>query len=91
MGASVSVKEHLSDLLSLPKEIILNLPQVILTGNSEVSIENYKNIIEYTDTKIRINTSSGVMLFTGSALMLKQITAEHITVVGNIVKLEFLR
>ena len=88
---AISIKEQIIELLSLPKEVILNLPQVVLTGHGEVSIENYKNIIEYADTHIRINTSSGVLQVTGSSLGLKQITAEHITVLGNIVKLEYMR
>jgi len=80
----------MADLLALPREIILNLPQVILTGSGEVNIENYKNLIEYTDTKIRINTNSGILMVAGHNLALKQITAEHITVTGGIIKLEYL-
>lgn len=87
----LSIKEQLTELLALPKEIILNLPQIILTGSGELSIENYKSIIEYTESKVRINTNSGVLLVEGNGLGLKQITAEHIIVVGNIAKLEFLR
>ena len=88
---SMSIKEQITDLLSLPKEIILNLPQITLTGSDEVGIENYKNIIEYTNEKIRINTNSGVLLIVGCNLILKTITAEYITVAGDINKLEFLR
>ena len=87
----IGIKEQMAELMSLPKEIILNLPQIILTGSGEVSIENYKSIIEYTDTYTRINTNSGVLLIAGHGLLLKQITAEHITIVGEIVKLEYLR
>ena len=87
----MNIKEHMTELLSLPKEIVLNLPQVILTGSGEVSIENYKNIIEYTNSQVRINTNSGILLIAGQNLILKQITAEHVTVTGNIIKLEFKR
>jgi len=85
-----TIKEQIADLLSLPKELILNLPQVILTGSNEINIENYKNIIEYTETQIRINTNSGILLIAGYNLTLKQITAEYITITGDIVKLEYL-
>jgi len=87
----IGIKEQMADLMSLPKEIILDLPQVILTGSGEVSIENYRNIIEYSDTYTRINTNSGILLITGHGLLLKQITSEHITVTGEIIKLEYLR
>ena len=86
-----TIKEHMSELLSLPKEIVLNLPQITLTGSGEVNIENYKNIIEYTETNIRINTNSGVLMVAGYGLTLKQLTAEYIVVAGDIVKLEYMR
>ena len=85
------IKEYMTELLSLPKEIVLDLPQIILTGSQEVNIENYKNIIEYTETRIRVNTNSGILLISGHSLLLKQITAEYITVAGEIVKLEYMR
>ena len=81
----------MAELLSLPKEIIFNLPQVILTGSGEVNIENYKNIIEYTETKIRINTNCGILLLLGQNMVLKQITAEYISITGDIAKLEYMR
>ena len=85
------LKERMAGLLSsLPKEVVFNLPQVVLTGRSEVSIENYQSLIEYTGAQIRINTKNGILKIEGSSLTLKQITTESITVLGDIVKLEFL-
>ena len=89
--AQTTIKQHLTELLSLPQEIVLNLPQITLTGAGSVNIENYKNIIEYTETKIRVNTTSGIILIAGYHLILKQITSEYITITGDIVHLEFLR
>ena len=83
-------KEQLSELLSLPKEIILNLPQITLIGYQEISIENYKNIIELTSEQVRINTSSGILLVAGQELLLKSLTSEHLILSGNILKLEYL-
>ena len=88
---ALSIKEQMTELLSLPKEIILNLPLVTLIGSGEANIENYKNIIEYTETLIRINTTSGILRISGHNMRLKQITAEHITVIGDIVKMEYKR
>ena len=86
-----TIKEQVTDLLSLPKEVILNLPQVTLTGRQEISIENYKGIIEFTDTLIRINTRCGILLITGRNLRLKHINIEYIIVIGDIGKLKYLR
>ena len=83
-------KEQLSEILSLPKEIILNLPQITLIGHRELSIENYKNIIEFTDERIRVNTASGIIKISGHSLTLKQLTSEQLIVSGGITGLEYL-
>ena len=78
------LKEKVTGLLALPKEIALNLPLVILTGRDEVNIENYKGIKEYTDTSVAVNTSAGLLLVEGKKLHLRQITVENIVVTGII-------
>ena len=80
----MQVKEKMTGLLSLPKEIVLNLPLIMATGRDEVNVENYKNLVEFTDTKIRVNTSAGVLAIEGTGLMLKQVTTEQILITGTI-------
>jgi len=80
----VRVKEKLTGLLALPKEVTLNLPQIIATGRDEINIENYKSLLEFTDTKIRIQTSSGTLTIEGNNLILKQVTTEHVLIMGKI-------
>jgi len=78
------MREKITNVLSLPKEIALNLPLILATGRNELNIENYKNLIEFTDTNIRIQTSVGVFTVKGQGLNLKQITTEHILITGKI-------
>ena len=78
------MREKMTNLLSLPREIALNLPLILATGQDEVNIENYKNIIEFTDTKVRINTAAGALSIEGQRLILKQVTTEHILITGKI-------
>ena len=85
-----NIKKRLIDILELPKEVVLNLPLISITGREEMSIENYKGIIEYTEEKIRINTSAGVLKIEGKAMVLQQITSENIVIKGNIMKFEYL-
>ena len=86
----MQVKEKMTGLLSLPKEIALNLPLIMATGRNEINIENYKNLIEFTDIKIRINTSAGILSIEGQRLMLKHITTENILVTGRITGIQWL-
>ena len=78
------VRKKMTGLLSLPKEITLNLPLIMATGREELNIENYKNLVEFTDTKIRIHITSGMITVCGQRLMLKQVTTEHVLITGKI-------
>jgi len=87
----MEIKRQLTELFSLPQEIILNLPQVIMTGQEEVTIENYRNIIEFTEAHVRVNTNNGVLKVSGTRLVLKHITTESITIKGDIWGVEYIR
>ena len=78
------VKEKMTGLLALPKEIALNLPLLTATGREELNVENYKKLVEFTDTKIRIHTTAGMLTVEGQRLLLKQITSEHVLITGKI-------
>lgn len=84
------VKEKIIDALDLPKDIVLDLPRMVLTGNRELYIENYRGIVEYTDTLIRLNTSANMIKVTGEGLNIKHIASEEITLSGKIKCMEFI-
>lgn len=77
-------------VLELPKEALMNYPLVTLTGKEEAMIENYKGIIEYSEEKVRLNTSVGILRIEGKNLLLKQVTSENILVLGIILKIEYV-
>jgi len=77
-------KSKLAETLSLPKEIALDLPVLTSTGTDELNIENYKSLLAFTDTHIRIRTRVGIIVVEGERLTLKQITTENILIQGKI-------
>lgn len=84
-------KEKMTEVLELPKEIVLNVPRLTMIGMSNLVIENYKGIIEYDNTRIRLNTSLGILKITGNSLVIKEITSEDVMVDGDIQGLEFFK
>lgn len=83
-------KSVIADSLQLPKEIISNQAYITMLGNKQITIESYKNIIEYTTELIRLNTECGIMKITGKSLFMKQLTCEDMLICGEISALEFL-
>ena len=82
--------EKFSEVLELPKELVLDLPKLTMVGNGDMMIENYKSIMEYGTARIRLNTGLGVVKITGSGLLIKEITSEDIIISGEIYGLEFV-
>ncbi|NLK37856.1 MAG: sporulation protein YqfC [Epulopiscium sp.] len=83
------LKRNVTDALELPKEVLLNLPLLSLTGREELIIENYKGIMEYGEEVIRVNTAAGVLRVEGKCLLLKQLTSECIVITGGIRGVQF--
>ncbi len=85
------IKEKMSEILELPREIVLDVPKIILVGNNDLSIENYKGIIEYSDSLIRINTNEYIIKIQGQQLEIRTITDEEIIIKGLITTVDFIR
>ncbi|KNF09349.1 sporulation protein YqfC [Gottschalkia purinilytica] len=83
------IKETVSEMLELPKDIMLDLPKVTMVGNLQVYIENHKGIIEYSKQRIRINTNNGVLRILGNDMFIRTILTEEIIIIGEIYTIEF--
>ena len=85
------IKKGISDLLELPRDIMLDLPKITMVGNLQLYIENHKGIIEYCTQTIRVNTRAGMLVVTGNKLIIKTIVTEEIVITGEIESIRFLQ
>ena len=81
----------LDSLLEIPREVVSSDIKITIIGFDEILIENYKNILEYQDILIKINTFEGAISIYGFNLKLEQMTDEDIKVNGEIDSIEFER
>lgn len=84
-----NVKEKLSDALGVSKEILMDIPHITFAGNKEVYIENYKSIVEYTNSIIRLMITGGMLTIKGSELCVDKLRATDMFVSGNFISIEF--
>lgn len=83
------IKEKISTVLSIPQEIIDDVPRIVFDSNRRVYIENFKGITEYSGELIRINAGKYVVTVTGSDLEIKTMTAEDAVIEGGIKTVDF--
>ena len=81
----------LDKILELPREVASSDIKITINGFDEILIENYKNILEYQDILIKINTFEGTIIIYGVNLKLEEMTDEDIKVKGGIDSIEFER
>ena len=75
--------------LGLPRDVILGDALISLVGNCQVNIENYRGLLFYTDTQVKIRARNGQIVIRGEALCIERYTAEEMMLTGRIHALEF--
>ena len=86
MGKRIS---KITAFLEMPEEIVSDKPRITILGFDELVIENYKNILEYDEIFIKVNTYIGAINISGVNLKLIQMNKEDIMVTGKIDSLDF--
>ena len=84
-----TVREKIADITELPKDFVMNMPRVIMLGNKELVVNNYKGILEYTDTLIRLSGNNKQIAILGEGLMINRLDIDSVSVGGNIDRIEF--
>jgi len=87
---TTDVREKVAEVLDLPADIMGDVPIITVTGNSDIKIEAYRGIIEYSDICIRLNTAHFMLRITGKNLELKSVAIEYIHIKGQISGVEFI-
>lgn len=83
------IRERLASAASMPKDVVLGSSIITVTGMSEVCVENYRGIIEYTDCLVRLQTKEGQLKVTGKRLNIEYYTNDEMKITGAIVCIEF--
>ncbi len=85
-----SARERLAAAVDMSKEIILNTVKLVFIGNSELTVENFKAISDYSESSIIINISTGRLKIEGKSLEIRSISPEMLFITGKISRTEFL-
>lgn len=80
---------RINEILEMPAEVVSNIPKISILGFEEMLIENYKNIIEYEEFYIKVNTYIGIVNVNGFNLKLIQMNQDDMKITGKIDSIEF--
>ncbi len=77
-------KLNMVNKMDLPKDLLLGAVNVKITGKWEMYVENYKSIIEYTDTVIKLQGKDTRIKIIGKKLKISCYTKEDMEIKGII-------
>lgn len=84
MGKPINkVKEYLADKLDLSRDVILDIPRIVVTGDSEIIIENHKGIILFEENEVRINSQLGQISILGKEFEILFMGGSTLTMSGK--------
>lgn len=81
---------RMAEAAGVPKELVLGVPVLQITGREEIRLENYRGIQEYTEELIRIQTRTGQIRLEGKRLKVEYYTNDEMKVTGWIQSIEYL-
>ncbi|MCI8404621.1 MAG: sporulation protein YqfC [Clostridia bacterium] len=83
------ISESVADAWGVPKDVIMNIPRMTISGDKEIYIEHHKGIMEYTDTEIRVSTAMGTVRVKGKKLVIERIRLEDLLISGTFTRIEY--
>lgn len=85
-----SLREKIADSIDISKEVILDTVLLTMIGEREMTVENYKSIITYTDTKIKLKAKPYPVEIIGTGLEIRSLTRELLYITGRIRSFSYL-
>lgn len=83
------IREKVAEMTDLPKDVIMDLPKIVIIGNREMQIDNYKGLLEYSQEVIRVATNNKHIIITGADLGINRMESETLFIGGRITSIEF--
>ncbi|EJP6472871.1 sporulation protein YqfC [Clostridium sp. FAM 1755] len=84
-----NARETVADKLDLPRDIILNQPKIVVTGNEEITIENHRGVVVFEEKIVKINSGSGLISIYGRNFKILFMGGSTITLGGNFKSIEY--
>lgn len=76
-------RELIVEKFDFPKDVILDVPKILIIGDQEITIENHKGIIVFERNMIKINSRFGPIAIKGEDFEILYIGSSTTTISGK--------
>ena len=81
---SDGVIRTISELLKLPADVACSDTRIIMIGTSTLKIENYRSILVYSETTIKIQAIQQIVIIDGSEMKIRYYDQDEMEIQGRI-------
>ena len=77
-------KEFIAEKLDIPIDVVLDIPKIIITGKEEITIENHKGIVAFSENEIKVSSKKGIIKIQGNNFEIFYMGSNSLTINGEI-------
>lgn len=88
---SANYKNKIIETMELPKDCVMGASILTIIGCMELTIENYKGIIEYSECQIKIAAKGYKICILGRHLLIQSYDKEEMKITGEIMDIKYVR
>ena len=81
---SDGVIRTISELLKLPADVACSDTRIIMIGTRTLKIENYRSILVYSETTIKIQAKQQIVIIDGSGMKIRYYDQDEMEIQGRI-------
>jgi len=87
---SHKIKRYAQDYLDVPNDIAFDLPRITVIGFYQVYIENYKNVVQFTNEYLHLRLTNKEIKIIGEKLVIRKIWTDEILIEGLIKEIRLI-
>ena len=77
-------------MLDLPQDVVFDVPRITMIGNLQLYVENYRGVVQFSETGLILELSQGKLEVVGKRLSIRAILPEEVFIEGEIEQVSFL-
>lgn len=87
---SHKIRRYAQDYLDVPNDIAFDLPRITVIGYYQVYIENYKNVVQFTNEYLHLKLTNKEIKIVGERLVIRKIWTDEIFIEGLIKEIKLI-